>query len=105
MSTKVDQLEKRVAELEERLGHMAKVVSAVADDMLRACFMMEELSRAGLMPNPLPWELCSVMVELQHAMHAKQHGEQSDRPIEIIVHELQERIVAMRASLAKEGHG
>jgi len=107
MSTEseVTQLERRVDVLDERLHNMAKVVAAVADDMLRACFMMEELSRAGLMPHPLPWELCSVMVELQHAMNAKENGEQSDRPLDIIIHELQERVVGLRGSLAKEGHG
>jgi archaellum component FlaC len=101
-----DDLKDELKHLEQRIDSIAQVMSAVADDMLRACFMFEELSRAGLIPNPLPWELCTLMVELQHAMRARNDGftEQNDQPLDLIIHELQEKIVKLRSSLAKEGH-
>lgn len=102
MSTEV---EERIKNLEEQVRNISQAVAAVADDMLRACFMFEELSKAGLIPSPLPWELCTLMVELQHALRAKREGETGDQPIDLIIQELQERIVTLRASLAKEGHG
>jgi hypothetical protein len=68
---------------------------------------LEELSRVGLLPNPLPWKLATVLVELQHAIKAKEDGDrtESGEPIEARVQDLYNEVAVLRADLAKNKHG
>lgn len=64
----------RLDALERDLKSMAEVVAAVADDTLRVCILLQELSQAGVFP-PLPWTLATHAVELHHALLAQSRGE------------------------------
>lgn len=69
-----DQLNERLAEVERKVDNLVSVCSAVADDTLRMCFILDELNRAGVMPT-LPWDLATILVELHHAMQAEKNGD------------------------------
>lgn len=100
-------LSNRIDSLEEKLSGIAQVCAAVADDMLRACFVLEEMSNAGLLPNPLPWTLGTHLVELQHALQAKQNQETTENgePIDQRIERLREEITNLRRELARNNHG
>jgi hypothetical protein len=97
----------RVDILDEKVLGIAQVCAAVADDMLRACFVLEEMSNAGLLPNPLPWNLGTRLVELQHALQAQSSQEKTENgePIEQRVQRLKEEVTQLRRELARNNHG
>ncbi len=73
LETSVAGLESRLTEVERRVQNLVEVCSAVADDTLRVCFVLDELTRAGQLPN-LPWNVATMLVELHHAMQAQKDG-------------------------------
>ncbi len=73
MSQRIVGLENRVKAVEEKVEKLVEVCSAVADDTLRVCFVLDELTRAGQLPN-LPWNVATMLVELHHAMQAQKNG-------------------------------
>lgn len=64
----------RISDLEERIQGLHAVVAAVADDTLRVCVLLQELSNSGVLPV-LPWRLATTIVELHHAQLASEQGE------------------------------
>jgi len=100
-------LANRLDSVEEKLSGIAQVCAAVADDMLRTCFVLEEMSNAGLLPNPLPWNLGTRLVELQHALQAKQNQETTEygEPIDRRIERLKEEVTHLRRELARNNHG
>jgi hypothetical protein len=68
-----DALEARLTEVERKVDNLVEVCSAVADDTLRVCFILDELHRVGSAP-PLPWPVATALVELHHAMQAEKDG-------------------------------
>lgn len=72
-----EEIEPRLKAIEERLEKLVEVCSAVADDTLRVCFILDELMRAGQLPN-LPWDVATMLVELHHAMQAQKNGMTED---------------------------
>lgn len=97
----------RLDSLENQISGIAQVCAAVADDMLRACFVLEELSSAGLLPSPLPWNLGTHLVELQHALQAQQNRETTENgePIDQRIERLKAEITKLRRELARNNHG
>jgi len=69
VETGVGGLESRLTEVERRVQNLVEVCSAVADDTLRMCFVLDELTRVGRLPT-LPWDVATMLVELHHAMQA-----------------------------------
>ena len=100
-------LSDRVDYLDDKIVGIAQVCAAVADDMLRACFVMEEMSNAGLLPNPLPWNLGTRLVELQHALQAQSNRETTENgePIEQRIQRLKDEVSQLRRELARNNHG
>lgn len=82
-------VEARFDEIERRIENLVEVCAAVADDTLRVCFVMDELTRAGQLPM-LPWEVATMLVELHHAMLAAKEnltesgGESAAQKVEAI---------------------
>lgn len=100
-------LSDRLDSMESQIAGIAQVCAAVADDMLRACFVLEEMSSAGLLPHPLPWTLGTHLVELQHALQAQQNRETTENgePIDQRIERLQAEITKLRRELARNNHG
>lgn len=98
-------LEDRIDRLEADVKAIASVASAVADDTLRVCLLLQELESGGYLPN-LPWDLATAMVELHHAWKAKEHG---DRPadgttIEERIRLLEMQIRDLRDTFRRKAH-
>lgn len=64
----------RILDLEGRVKDLHKVVAATADDTLRVCILLQELSNSGVLPV-LPWRLATAIVDLHHAQLAFESGE------------------------------
>lgn len=69
MTSGIVVVENRLKEVEGQVQKLLEVCAAVADDTLRVCFVLDELTRAGQLPN-LPWETATMLVELHHALQA-----------------------------------
>lgn len=73
LETRIDNLESRVedrlSDLERKVDGLLEVCAAVADDTLRVCFVLDELSQEGKLPT-LPWDVATALVELHHATQA-----------------------------------
>ncbi len=95
-------IEERLDELERNVHSVAEVVAGTADDTLRVCIAMEELSNAGAIPE-IPWDLATAMVELHHARFAKDNGGESttDVPLEAQIEQIEARITELRTELVK----
>ena len=65
--------EERLDEIDRKIGSLVEVSSAIADDTLRVCFVLDELTRVEKLP-PLPWDVATALVELHHATHAAKNG-------------------------------
>lgn len=100
----MNDMEARFAALEQRVQNLVEVCAAVADDTLRVCFVMDELTRAGQLPN-LPWETATMLVELHHAMQAAKDGltegggESAAQKVEAIKSEVLRLRAVYRASI------
>jgi hypothetical protein len=95
--------EERLSELERQHRSFARVLSAVADDTLRVCVLVEELSTSGHLP-PLPWRLATAIVDLHHALLAKKNQEtmqDSGVTLEGHISALQENIRNLREELGR----
>lgn len=91
-------IEDKVEKLESDLKVIAQVVSAVTDDTLRACLVLQELSHGGYLPE-LPWELGTALVDLQYALRdqaEKLPTARDGKPIELRVSELELQIKTLR---------
>lgn len=97
-------LESRLTEVERRVQNLVEVCSAVADDTLRMCFVLDELTRAGRLPM-LPWEVATMLVELHHAMQAakedltEKDGETAAQKVEALKAEVMRLRELYRTSL------
>lgn len=107
LESRVDRLAQEVDFLSEKVTGIAQVCAAVADDMLRACFVLDEMSNAGLIPSPLPWGLGTKLVELQHALQAQANRDQTENgdPIEKRVDQLRIEVAKLRKELARNNYG
>lgn len=74
LEEQIGKLATSLAETDRKVDNLVTVCSAVADDTLRMCFILDELNRVGVMPT-LPWDLATVLVELHHAMQAEKNGD------------------------------
>lgn len=91
------ELETRVTKIEADLKVIAKVVSAVTDDTLRVCLVLQELSIGGYLPE-LPWNLGTALVDLQYAKRSQQQGDDiiDGKPVELRVAELELQVKSLR---------
>lgn len=90
-------LEQRLEKIEEDLKVLATVVSATADDSLRVCLVLHELSQAGYLPD-LPWDLGSKLVELHHIQSGSRKS--SAKSIE----DLRQEVESLRKRFLKVAH-
>lgn len=92
-------IEEKVEKLETDLKTIAQVVSAVTDDTLRVCLVLQELSHGGYLPE-LPWELGTALVDLQYVLRAQEEEEgtttRDGKPMELRVSELELQIKTLR---------
>jgi hypothetical protein len=92
-----DDIETRLAEVERKVQSLVEVCAAVADDTLRMCFVLDEMSRIGKLP-PVPWDVATMMVELHHAQQAAKEGLETDEGVSAAqqVERLQAEVVKLR---------
>jgi hypothetical protein len=91
-------LEDRVEKIESDLSVIAQVVSAVTDDTLRVCLVLQELASGGYLPE-LPWDLCTALVALQYEKRSLQNlGEVDPEPVASRIEALEAQIKALRAA-------
>lgn len=98
-------LEEKYRILEENLRVMAQVSAATTDDLLRVCFVLQELEQAGYLPT-LPWELGAALVDLQHAQQHQANKEplKNGLPTEVVIKELQTRVRILREQFRDHAH-
>jgi len=99
-------IEERVEKMESDLSVIAQVVSAVTDDTLRVCLVLQELASGGYLPE-LPWDLCTVLVNLQYE---KRESETSSDPqvksrIEVLEAQVKDLRAAFRARAKEQESG
>jgi hypothetical protein len=96
-----DEIQERLSEVERKANGLVDVCAAVADDTLRMCFVLDELHRAGFLPE-LPWNVATVLVELHHAMRAANEGLEDEEgiPASQRVEELRKEILELRRAYA-----
>lgn len=103
-----EEISERLVEIERKVTGLVEVCAAVADDILRVCFVLDEGRRAGSLP-PLPWDIATALVEMHHAMRAANEGmkDEEGTPATVRVEELRKQIRELRetyaASLEKGG--
>ena len=90
----------KLDEHERKIHNIAETVAAVADDTLRVCILLEELSNAGKIPS-LPWPLATMLVEVHHAKNAKDRGDvlEGNVPLDEHIRGLLERVSRLREEL------
>lgn len=95
-------LEDRLDEVERQIGALVGVCSAVADDTLRMCFVLDEMSHAGHLPM-VPWDVATMLVELHHAQSAAKNGLKDADGVsaEQRMAEIRATIVRLRADYTK----
>lgn len=96
-----DEILERLSEVEKKTDGLVEVCAAVADDTLRMCFVLDELHRAGVLPE-LPWNVATILVELHHAMLAAKEGREDEAgiPASQRVEELRKKILELRRAYA-----
>jgi hypothetical protein len=101
-----DEILERLSEAERKTDNLVDVCAAVADDTLRMCFVLDELHRAGAIPE-LPWKTATVLVELHHAMLAANDGMEdgAGTPASQRVEELRKEILELRRAYAASVKG
>jgi len=94
--------ESRLSEAERGIRSLVGVCSAVADDTLRVCFILDELSRAKVLPI-LPWGVATNLVELHHATQALKQGSVDSVGEDITkrIKNLQDTVTALREDYRK----
>lgn len=96
-------VEERLTKLESDLKTIAQVVSAVTDDTLRVCLVLQELASGGYLPD-LPWDLGSALVDLHYAKSAqtqKTETPANGQPLELRVAELELQVKALREAFRR----
>lgn len=97
-------LEDRVKKLESDLKVVASVTAAVVDDNLRACLVLQELSKGGYLPD-LPWDLATRLVDLHYAKQVQAHGGVKEgTPIEVKIAELEVQVQSLREAFLKKAN-
>jgi hypothetical protein len=77
LNARISHMDKRLREVERKVDTLVKVYSAIADDTLRVCFVIDEIHRVGR-GEPLPWDIATAHVELHHAQRAAAEGKQDE---------------------------
>lgn len=97
-----DEVRRRLDDLETTANTLSDVCGAVADDTLRLWFLLDEMSREGILPT-LPLDVATGLVELQHAMRAAKDSKVDDDGVAAgqRVEELKAHVSSLRESYRK----